>query len=750
MSGPARRACSSGRPDPGRTATVGGVRLDGSGPVALPSGPPPEPASPADRPAAQPTEAVRPRRPKTDPGAVLAQLTVLPAVAAAGWLAASYPLVRMGHATPVPALLAAAVVIGALLLACRGLPAVRGAGWGSVLATAAVPIALTVLGVLSRAEPAVVRRDQGVYAMTAYWLAGHGGLGTMGSVITPGGADALLSPAGPGFYLHGGSVVPQFMSGTSTALLPGGWVAGFAGIASAAPVYAGAALLAVAGLVARLVGPRWAPAAALALGLCQPQLLAARTTLSEPLAQLLMFGALCLLVDALGPRPAPGRPGPLWTVRAGGRHAAVAGLLLGLGLLVRIDAARELALAIPMTGWLAARHRPQWKWLALGCAVGIGYGVLDALGPSSAYVATLSDLIVPILIAAPVLAAATWVAAWWLRHNGLPAWVRRPAPVAAGLAVLAAAVFLALRPLLQTAREGINVTTDYLASLQREQGLPLDPTRTYAEQSLRWVSWYLGWAVLLLAAAAAVVGTWRVLRTRDDRWALALAVPLASTALVLYRPGITPDHPWADRRLVPTVLPTVVVLAVAAVAAVARGLPTAAQRLAPGVRRIVRPVARVARPAVVGVGVAVLVVPAVTTSWPLLGARTETGELGAILSACSAFGPGDVALAVDARTRQELMPALRTLCEVPTYAVPGDPTDATATPSQVRAAASRVRAGGGRPILVAQSGSPLPALTAAPQREIVAIHTSEHERSLERRPKRLQELSIEIWIAPAG
>jgi hypothetical protein len=683
---------------------------------------------------------------------VLARITVLPAIAAAGWLAATYPLVRLGIATPVPAVLAAVVVLGALFLAARGLPPIRGAGWLSVLATAAVPAALTVLGVLTRAEPAVVRRDQGVYAITAYWLAGHGGLGHMGTITTPGGADALLSPASPGFYLHDGSVVPQFMSGTSTALLPGGWLAGFAGIASAAPVYAGIALLAVAGLVARLVGPRWAPVAALALGLCQPQLLTARTTLSEPLAQLLMFGALCLLVDALGPTPVPGQPGPLWTVRAGNRHATLAGLLLGIGLLVRIDAIRELTLAIPMAGWLAARHRPQWKWLALGCAAGIGYGVLDALGPSRPYVDTLTDLIVPVLLAAPVLIAATAAVAWWLRRHALPVLVRRLAPPAAALAVLAGAVFFAVRPMVQTVREGVNVTTSYLASLQREQGLPIDPTRTYAEQSLRWVSWYLGWAALALAAAAAVVGAWRVLRALDDRWALALAVPLASTALVLYRPGITPDHPWADRRLVPTVLPTVVVLAVAAVAATGRALPglaRAARRLAPAAGQLLSPLGRVLRPGAIAVGLVALVMPAVMSSWPLLRAHVDNGELGAIESACAAFGPGDVALAVDARTRQELMPALRTLCEVPTYAVPGEPTDDTATAGQVSEAASRVRAGGGRPILVAQSGTPLPTLTAEPQHEIVAIGTNEHERSLERTPRRVQILTIEIWIAPA-
>jgi hypothetical protein len=42
------------------------------------------------------------------------------------------------------------------------------------------------------------------------------------------------------------------------------------------------------------------------------------------------------------------------------------------------------------------------------------------------------------------------------------------------------------------------------------------------------------------------------------RWLAPAAVGVAATALILYRPAITPDHPWADRRLVPVVLPTVV------------------------------------------------------------------------------------------------------------------------------------------------------------------------------------------------
>src|SRR5439155_17541309 len=137
-------------------------------------------------------------------------------------------------------------------------------------------------------------------------------------------------------------------------LLPGGWLAGMTGILLMPALYGALAVLAVAGLAARLVGPRWAPLAALALALCPPQLLTARSTFSEPVAQLLVFGGLCLLVDAAS-RPTGRRAGLL-----------VAGLALGLGPLVRIEALREVVLLAPVAGWLAARHRPQWMPLAAG------------------------------------------------------------------------------------------------------------------------------------------------------------------------------------------------------------------------------------------------------------------------------------------------------------------------------------------------------------------------------------------------
>jgi hypothetical protein len=352
-----------------------------------------------------------------------------------------------------------------------------------------------------------------------------------------------------------------------------------------------------------------------------------------------------------------------------------------------------------------------------------------------------------------VLVAGTVVGVLLVRRRGVPDRLRRWLATAGGLAVVAAAGFFWVRPWLQTVRQQVDDSTPILAGLQREQHLPVDPTRTYAEQSLRWLSWYVGWVTIALAAVAAAVGVRAALRGSAERWALVLPVPLASTALVLYRPGITPDHPWADRRLVPTVLPTVALLAVAAVAALSRAVhrramhrpPANPADAPPGWRRM----APLLRPAVALVGAVALVVPAAVASRPLLTKRTEVGESAAVDTACAAFGPGDVALAIDARSRQELVPALSLVCEVPTYAVPGEPSDDTASRDQVAAAVRQVRAAGRRPVLVAQSGGPLPQLTSAPQRQVADLSTTEQERVLTHRPTELTPLRVQIWVADA-
>jgi hypothetical protein len=263
--------------------------------------------------------------------------------------------------------------------------------------------------------------------------------------------------------------------------------------------------------------------------------------------------------------------------------------------------------------------------------------------------------------------------------------------------------------------------------------VPVDGNRNYAEDSLIWVSWYTGWPALILAGAALALLTRYAVLGRPDpvsgtpatRWLLGLGLPVVSALSVIWSPGITPDHPWADRRLVPTVLPVLALLAVWAVAAAYR---------------------RWRVPALV-LGLVLVLVPAVLGSRHLALSRTEAGEPHAVDAACAAFAPGEVALLVDARGRQEWTAVLREVCDVPAFGVPGDGSDDVATRAQVTDVAARVRAAGGTPVLVAQSGEPLPELTGKPQRQIVDLHTAEQRRELKHPATGLADLSVQLWRA---
>ncbi|HYT09026.1 MAG TPA: hypothetical protein VEL73_00020, partial [Mycobacteriales bacterium] len=342
------------------------------------------PAGPAEAVPAPEAAQPRPARRRLDPGAVLAWASVGPALVVAGWLLAAYPLALAGRATPGVAVPVAALVVALLLAAARRLPPVAHTPWWSALATLGVAAGFAAFTAVHASGHVVLRRDSAVYALLARWIAHSGTLTVPAHLDAIGGAHPSIAVAAPGLYPVGDTLATQFMSGTALTLAPGGWGGGWGAILIAPAVLGALALLAVAGLAARLIGPRWAPAAALAVGLTQPVLLIARSTYSEPLAQLLLLAAMCLLVDVVTSR---GRP-----------LAALAGLLVGLGLLVRIDAVRDIAMLVPVVAWLAFRRHPTWLPLTGGLAVGGAYGAVDALGPTRPYVSDLWPSVRPVLL----------------------------------------------------------------------------------------------------------------------------------------------------------------------------------------------------------------------------------------------------------------------------------------------------------------------------------------------------------------
>ena len=282
---------------------------------------------------------------------------------------------------------------------------------------------------------------------------------------------------------------------------------------------------------------------------------------------------------------------------------------------------------MPVVGWLALRRNPCWWPLRSVPSVGAAYGAVDALGPTYPYVHDLRSL-----VKMAVYLGVLLIAVCGGRRAGRPALAAGPARRRPGSAprppalVVVGLVGLVTRPLWYVGL-GTGGSVQFIESLQRAQGvLPVDGNRNYAEDSVTWVSWYTGWPALVLAGAAlALLIRYAVLGRRDPvsggpatRWVLGLGLPVVSALSVLWSPGITPDHPWADRRLVPTVLPVVALLAVWAVAAATR---------------------RWGRPAL-ALGLVLVLVPAAFGSRHLALSRTEAGEPQAVDTACAAFAAG--------------------------------------------------------------------------------------------------------------
>jgi len=648
-------------------------------------------------------------------------------------------------------------------------------GWAA-WACMGIAVGFTVWAAATRAEHVVLRRDAGSYALFAQWLATDHGLPVDARLDAFGGPAALAIPGltvdSPAFYQvsdgAGVDVVPQFLLGAPALFSLGWWAGGgWTGLLLVPALLGGLAVLAAAGLTARLLGPAWAPVAALALAVSQPVLHAARSTYSEPAALLLVLAAASLAVDAVRAGEASADGDPARSRRLG----LAAGLVLGLAGLVRVDSLREVALLVPCCAVLALRRHPAAGPMALGALAGSVVAAVPAVLLSRPYLETNRSSVVPLAAGtvAVVVVSALAVLAGRRLAGRRPDPGRRPrvpgaaaermrsaAPALAAATVALIGVLLATRPWWAVGHVGPDdAAVALVRDLQQQQGLAVDGTRNYTEDSLRWTAWYLGWPAVLAGWAALCVLAARGVRALLQRqrdgspapvppWLLPAAVGLGATVLTLYRPGITPDHPWADRRLVVIVLPTLVIAATAAGAAAARAVAGRATD-----RR--RPVTAAA--------VALLVLPAVWATLPLAASRTEVGQPGAVAQVCAALSPSDAVVAVDGtpagapgRTANEWPQVVRGVCGVPTVTL-------RPPAAQLPAALARLDA------LTAAAGRRLVVLHAPPDlttggqppvldrlgltgRLAVRLATTEDQRVLQRRPDDVNQLGVEVWTAP--
>jgi hypothetical protein len=661
--------------------------------------------------------------------------TVIPAVLLAAWLVAGLPLLLAGVLTPAPTIVVATVIaLPALVLVAVADPSrSQSAGQGTgarrrglpVLLTFVIAVGFAAVAWTTSSEHVIVRRDPGVYSQAADWLAHHGRLPipTDASAFSP---AAGLRYDSPGFYASNGGrdVVPQFMSGTPIALTPAGWAAGLRGITRADAVIGALALLAVAGFAGRLAGAWAAPLAALGVALAYPDLQQARSAFSEPAAQLLLFGGLALLVDAFRSRPGRTRV----------CLYGLAGLVIGLVVLVRIDALVELVPLVPALAVIAGCGRVREAVAAgAGVATGVAFGLVDGFAKSRPYLDSLSHelhLAAAAALGTVVITVAAYVL--WRRGTFTRTSLRRYGPNAAAVAVVVVALMAYfVRPHIMHPRYAPGDPAGHdIVALQSQLGLPPSGPRTYAEQSIHWLAWWLGPTGLILGIAGAALLLRRAVRTRNDIALPFVLVVLATTAVVLAKPSITPDHPWADRRFVPVVLPGLIVAASWLIVSATRWVRARSSRTTTFV--------------VASVGSVALVLPALLASYPLLGRSTEHGELRAVRTVCAALPPHAAVIVTGNRARDEWPQVLRGDCHVPVAVAPLDNPAAV-----VRAAAAAARSNGGHPVVLADSADAARSAGATDARSVVHLVTREADHQLVRRPSHTRALTVDVWLADA-
>ena len=632
------------------------------------------------------------------PGRFLARVTALPAIAVSAWLLVAFPLLALGLFTPWTALvLGGAAVVAAGALVPRIIPdPEEDVPWWPIVLVLVIAAAFAIVQIAYHAEALVIRRDPASYAMYTVWIAENGYLPIPQQRELIAGDDPALSYQSLAHYERGDVIWPQFMAGAPLVTSIGYWSGGLDGMLIVTPILGALGVLAFAGLAARLIGARWAPLAALLLALCLPQQWVSRFTYSEPVTQILLLGGLVLAYDCLVVRT---RVTDRWS--SAQTLAAIAGLVLGLALVVRIDALRDLLPVLGFTALLLVARRGQALPMLGGLAVGTGLGFYAGYGMSLPYLEYLSDSLNPLLMISGgvVLAAVAGTAALW-RH-GLPRTdrVRWLPDTVAALALLAMAGF-AIRPLLwPDYGHGSDFTDNWVAYVQSQEGLPIEGSRTYYDMSLYWVGWYVGLGTVLFASLGAALVLRRLAQWRDPQWLLPAMVLVWSVATTLLRPAITPDHPWASRRLIVLVIPAFVLLAVWFLARLTRYCAIAVQAEEEGAAIRMLPVVVAA-----GAAVAMVIPTAVTSFAGAMGYRQDVGTVAATERLCAALPDDASVIVVDSGLAGKYMPLLRNVCGVPTAALD------EASPENVDRVVSRILERGRTPVLASGDGGQLAGL----------------------------------------
>ncbi|PJI93410.1 hypothetical protein [Luteimicrobium subarcticum] len=552
---------------------------------------------------------------------------------------------------------------------------VAGRGFAGSMAAVVLSLAWFVAQLPVVSQYVVVSRDPGFLTLEGLWLRTHASPDLPLDAATRLAAQVPGVSAGMQAYTPSGDVIQV----QAQKLVPGllasvGWLLGERGVLLGGLVIGVVALLTLYGFGRRMVGPLWALVPVAALVLSVPWAAFTRSAYTEPTTIVLVFGGLTVAWSALERRSA-------------GR-LALAGAMVGAAALARVDSTAQVvglvlalglasACAWDLTGdrWLLRG----WAFATLAGTVGVAVGLVDLAWHSASYLdehSSQTASLDAVLVVAIAGAAAVHVPLLrrWGRARLL--WHRRGLATVTVVVVVAVAAFLISRPWWLVERHGtVGVGAATVVEVwQAHAGKAVDPARTYDEMSVTWLSWYYGWAAVLLGFGGIALAGYRAVARRDARLLTFLGVVMAPSAMYLWRVSITPDQVWAMRRFLPVTIPGLLL-----------GATFLLATLWAGRRRWARVVA-------VAGTVATLVFPLFTWG-SLYGVREQGGRLDEARAVCAAVGDRPVVLVAP---RLPYLATIRTLCDTQVVSV-----DA---PSRATLAELRRRLGDDTAVVVMNKG----------------------------------------------
>jgi hypothetical protein len=527
----------------------------------------------------------------------------------------------------------------------------------TILALATIAV-MTVLNMRYASQNVVQDRDPGAYTDSAQWFSNHHTFFLDGLT----GAFALhphqLFVAGAGFQAGapGGRIYPQFLHAVPAFLAAANWIGGESLMFRANAMLGALALLAFFAFARTWLDERFASAAVILLAVNLVEVLHTRNTYSEILSQVFLFGGLWALAEAD-------------RVKRTSLYA-IAGLILGAGCMVRIDAFLfliPLTLLATVRLWQAhaqplveaVRIRRAVFAASAGVLVTSALGVIDGVRFSRPY---LDDNKADLL-----QIAAAWIVTLVACRVALALHTRRSRPLisrrlltklgaaAAIVIILAFAWAWFIRPHTQVGYQMARPAGGIVDL--RHPVLPAKiRIRTHAEQTVPRLNLFLGAATMIGGILGAAFLTRRVVSDPSDPRLPFLLVFGVTTTVYVWQPSIAADMIWFLRRYLPVTIP---------------GLILFSMVIAQELMRFKLPIAKIGAAALVVGGLAL---PLAILPHYIFHGTHDALDAG-VQGACTRLGPDGAVLIVQSTNITEgpqyrYPQALEAFCDLPVATAP--------------------------------------------------------------------------------